>query len=170
MKKLMTYRTVLVGAILVTAIAASYVAYESLKSTAQSSSLVRTITPFHPQCGRVSLVERSQFQLTFNSTVSCFEGFPSWGADVSVGWVSVNGSVNLAATWSCLGLGCAVQQPVTAYNMTGSSGSFSFNVSSLGNQWENVSAIDFTFWASPVSNMTSPLHPGQQVNLVGAVN
>lgn len=161
---------VLVAASLVIVSTASLVVYESLRSSTKPSSPVRTIEPSNPQCGRAPLVEQMQFQLTFNSTVSCFEGFPGWGMVISAGWVSLNGSVNLATTWSCVGLGCIVHQPATAYNATGSEGAFYFNIGSIGNQWENVSAIDFTFWASPADDLTGALHHGQQVTLVGVVS
>ena len=149
--------------------AASVLVYVSLEAPVHPSLSGGPVGAQFPGCGRIPLASPGEFEETLSSTTSCVEGAPGWGASISIAWVSINGTANIAATWSCLGAGCVALTPTTVYDQAATEGSFSFSVSELGPQWENVSAIDFVIWASPASNPGASLLPGEGISMVGVV-
>lgn len=166
----MDARKLVAIAVAVVIVAGTFALYLSRPPTQHRQASAGRASSLPPTpCGQLQFARSALSVLTFNSSTPCFEGTPGWLSNISVAWVSVNGSANVEATWSCLGLGCVTEAAHSVYNATGSQGAFGFVVSSLGAQWQNVSAVDFTLWASPGSTPGTPLPSGSQVQMLVVV-
>ncbi len=124
-----------------------------------------------PFCAPMSLVPGATLLLVLNATQSCAVGVVTWGANLSFAWLADGGAANFYADWGCTGYdGCTIVLPPTpVYGVTGPGGSFSFNTTATGVEWQG-GQLYFDLWASPPDAYTSNLGAGQTVSVLGLIH